>query len=230
MRIAYLQHVPNEGPGQIETWAGARGYSLQGHRLDRGDAPPTPEAADALVVLGGPMGVHDEADFAWLKPEKQAIGSWLRAGKPVLGICLGAQLIAHVLGAAVTRNPHREIGWFPLRRLPQAGTTVLDGVLPAQMEVLHWHGDTFAIPAGAIPIASSAACANQGFVYRERVVGLQFHLEVDEPTARAFIDYGAEDLKPGPWVQTAEEILSRPERFEQLRPRLYALLDAWIGA
>lgn len=226
MRIVCLQHVPYEGPGHIAAWAGAAGHELSRVLVYEGDPAPGPEAGDALVIMGGPMGVHELSAHPWLKAEKRALDAWLNAGRPVLGVCLGAQLIADVLGAPVQRNPVQEIGWFPIRRLPQISATFLDGVLPQEMPVFHWHGDTFAIPRGAIPIASSLACMNQGFVYRDRVVGLQFHLEMDLATAQALVA-ASSGLRPSATVQSAEAMLADPARFEALKPRMFELLDAW---
>jgi GMP synthase-like glutamine amidotransferase len=229
MRIAYLQHVPHEGPGTIADWAAARGIELEGYQLYRGAPPPAADAADALAVMGGPMSIHDEAEYPWLVAEKRALRAWIDSGKSVLGVCLGGQLIAQVLGATVGPNPQREIGWFPVRLLPSARPTSLGGLLPDEMEVFHWHGETFAIPAGALPLMSSAACDNQGFLYGERVLGLQCHLEVDPATVRAFIDNSGHSGSSEPYVQSAQEMLARAERFEDMRERMYRVLDWWAG-
>lgn len=227
MRIACLQHVPYESAGSISAWAQARGYEFVAHHVYRHDALPAPHAWDALVVMGGPMGVHDEAAHPWLWPEKACLRSWLSERKPVLGICLGAQLLADVLGAEVRRNEQREIGWFPLRRRPEAQETRLGQILPEQLEAFHWHGDTFAMPAGATALAASEACANQGFVHAERVVGLQFHLEMDLATAQALVGNTEGSLAPEPYVQPPEVMLARPERFAALREPMFKLLDGW---
>lgn len=228
MRVHFLKHVPYEGPGSIADWAEQRGHAFSGTELHAGQALPAQEEIDALVVMGGPMGVADEAQHPWLAPEKRYLRRWIERGRPVLGVCLGAQLIAAVMGARVTRNPHIEIGWYPIRRLPQISMTAYDGILPPTLEVFHWHGDTFGIPDGAIPIAASEACFNQGFVYRDRVLALQFHLEMDEPTLREMLDQTEQSLAPAPYVQSAEEMLARPERFRAMRSRLFNLLDAWL--
>jgi GMP synthase-like glutamine amidotransferase len=229
MRIAYLQHVPYEGPGSIAAWAQARGHDFVAHHVYRGDALPDPQAWDALVVMGGPMGVHDQVDHPWLHAEKACIQGWLAADRPVLGICLGAQLLADVLGAGVRRSEQREIGWFPLRRLPDAQASWLGQILPAEFEVFHWHGDTFAMPSGAVALAASDACANQGFVHEERVVGLQFHLEMDLATAQSLVDNTEASLAPAPYVQPPEVMLSQPERFATLRGPMFRLLDHWAA-
>jgi GMP synthase-like glutamine amidotransferase len=179
--------------------------------------------------MGGPMSVHDDAAHSWLAPEKSRIRDWIEARKPALGVCLGAQLIAHTLGAPVTRNPEREIGWFPIRLHPASQRVSLSERLPTDLDVFHWHGDTFGVPDDAIPLASSAACANQAFVYRDRVIGLQFHLEMDEATARALVEHSGHAASREPYVQSAEEMLARPERFEAMRERMYKVLDWWVS-
>lgn len=228
-RIRCLRHVPYEGPATIADWAAARGVALTGCHPYRGEPMPAPDQAEALIIMGGPMSIHDEAEHPWLAAEKSCIRTWIDAGKPMLGICLGAQLIAHVLGAEVVPNPQREIGWFPIRLQPAALATPLADLLPAELEAFHWHGETFTVPAGAVPLASSAACASQGFVYRDRVVGLQCHLEMDEPTARALIAHSGHRTSAEPYVQSAEEMLARLERFEAMRGRMYRVLDWWAG-
>lgn len=229
MRIIYLQHVPYEGPGTIAAWAADNGFEFAGRHLYRGDAAPAPGDADALVIMGGPMSVHDEREHPWLQAEKQRIGEWIDADKPVLGICLGGQLIANVMGAPVTRNPEREIGWFPIRLREAAQSMPPASLLPAEMNVFHWHGETFGIPIDATPLASSAACGNQGFVYRDRVLGLQFHLEMDRPTAKALIEHSRHAASDEAYVQSADEMLARPERFDSMLRPMYDLLNWWAG-
>jgi GMP synthase (glutamine-hydrolysing) len=225
MRIHTLQHVPFEGLGSILPWAEHRGCQLSRTRLFAGDPVPEPEAFDWLVVMGGPMGVHDESEHPWLVGEKRLLGDAIEAGKVVLGICLGAQLLAAVLGARVRAGRYKEIGWFPIEATPEAARSRVAGALPSRLEVFHWHGDGFALPAGAIRIARSAACENQGFVYAERVVGLQFHLETTPQTAAELVENCGHELVPSPFVQGAEVILSDPRRFETINGVMGRLLD-----
>lgn len=225
MRIHVLQHVPFEGPGTIADWARDRGHRLDMARLFDGDAPGTPETFDMLVVLGGPMGVHDESRLAWLPSEKRAIGAAIAAGKVALGICLGAQLIAEALGAEVCRNPHREIGWFPLRRDPAAPIAGPGAAIEEGLMAFHWHGDTFGIPAGATRLASTEACNNQAFIYGERVMALQFHLETTPDSARDLIAHCADEMGGGRFVQTAEWMLADDARFADANRAMIRLLD-----
>lgn len=223
MRIHYLQHVAFEGLGSIETWARSRGAAISCSRLFANEALPTLSDFDWLLVMGGPMNIYQEDLYPWLRQEKACIFDAIAAGKTVLGVCLGAQLIADALGATISRNPHREIGWFPLTGIHPA----MSGIIPDQAPlVMHWHGDTFALPVGAERLASSEACLNQGFIYRQRVLGLQFHLETTPESLAALIDHGQDDLTPGPFTQEPTEMLAQPGRFTVINQMMAALLDS----
>ena len=181
LRVDIFQHVAFEGLGCMAAWFQSRGHALRYTRFHAGETPAvsgTEPAADWLIVMGGPMGVHDEAELPWLKAEKRAIEAALKRGAAVLGVCLGAQLLAHVLGAEVAPNAHKEIGWLPVDLDPAAASTWLPKVFPARFTPFHWHGDTFGIPAGAVRLGSSEGCRNQGFLYNGNALGLQFHPEI----------------------------------------------------
>ena len=148
--------------------------------------------------MGGPMGVYDESVYPWLAEEKAFIKQIIAQNKPVLGICLGAQLIAEVLGAHVRKNDQREIGFFPLTG---------DGkIFPAEFMAFHWHGDTFGIPDGAVHLASSAACKNQAFIYRDKVLALQFHLETTDESLLSLYEHCQNEITGGPFIQTLEKM------------------------
>ena len=226
MRIHCLQHVPFEGPAAIADWAAERGHALAISRLDRGDGLPSPDAFDRLVVMGGPMGVGDEAEHPWLPAEKAFLRRSVDAGRSVVGICLGAQLLAEVLGARVYRGPHKEIGWFPIGLTDRAAVSPVFAGLPRRLEVFHWHGDTFDLPPGAQRLASSAACLNQAFLHGERVLGLQFHLESTPESVRAIVANCADELVPARWVQSAGQMLGVEEdTFAAMNDALFHLLD-----
>src|SRR5690606_11071191 len=140
MRIHTLQHVPFEGLGSMAAVFDRLDYSINTSHLYAGDALPALESFDWLVVMGGPMGVNDEGDYPWLAAEKQLIKQAIAAGKRVLGVCLGAQLIAQVLGARVAPNTHREIGWFAINSTPAAADTPWGEVFASNPVVFHWHG------------------------------------------------------------------------------------------
>ena len=226
MRIHYLQHEPFEGLGSMEAWFRGRGAVLSATHLYRGDTLPEPAAFDWLVIMGGGMSVNDELVFPWLIAEKELVRQAIAQGRRVLGVCLGAQLIAAALGARVYRNRVKEIGWWPLTRAEGMDTHPLGAVLPDGAEVFHWHGETFDLPAGAVRLAGSQACANQAMAVGLRVLGLQFHLETTEESARELIAGSAGDLAPGPFVQTAVAMLARPERFASLNRQMARVLEA----
>lgn len=141
MLIHYVQHVPFEGLGSIEGWAHSRGHEVRATRAFAGEAFPTRGNFDMLVVMGGPMNVYEEGAYPFLKDEKRLIGGAVGAGKPVLGICLGSQLIAAALGAKVYKNAEDEVGRFPVELTEGAGANALFSALPRRLMTFHWHGD-----------------------------------------------------------------------------------------
>lgn len=206
MNIHYLQHVPFEDTGCIEAILRDRDHEVSATRFFLGETLPAPNAIDGLIILGGPMSVNDVDDHPWLAAEKTFVGDVIGAGKWVLGICLGAQMIADVLGARVYKAGQKEIGWFDIFRSEEAAQFGFDDILPQSIKTFHWHGDTFDLPAGAILLATSKACKNQGFIFNKRVVGLQFHPEVTPQAIEAMIRNGSAELQNGPYIQTADEI------------------------
>jgi GMP synthase-like glutamine amidotransferase len=223
--VHYFQHVPFEGPGAIATWATRSGQRLSSTRFCDGDPLPAVEDVDWLVVMGGPMSIHDERQYPWLRREKRFIESAIQAHRTVLGVCLGAQLIADVLGAKVYANRFKEIGWFPIKRTPEALSTRFGSALPEEIEAFHWHGDTFDLPAGAVRLASSEACANQAFVYSDRVMALQFHLEVTRAGAEQLVAHCAAEIIDGPFVQQPDVMLADEGRFSKINDVLVRVLD-----
>jgi GMP synthase-like glutamine amidotransferase len=226
MRIHTLQHVAFEGLGSIEPYLSEHGHDLGCTALYKDEALPSPDDFDWLIVMGGPMSVHDTDRHPWLRNELALIRAAIDADKRVLGVCLGAQLIAKALGSEVMQNPHREIGWFPISRETEAERSPLAAVFPTTCDVFHWHGDTFALPAGATLLASSEACANQAFLFGDRVVALQFHLETTFITARSLIDHCSDELDGSRWVQPVTQLLGTPARFDAINKLMGKLLDA----
>lgn len=225
MNIHYLQHVPFEGLGSIEQWAAVNGHQLTVTRLYAGDHLPALARFDMLIILGGPMSVHDEHEYVWLKAEKWFVRQVIEAGKPVLGICLGAQLIAEILGGTVTQGKEKEIGWFPITLDRTFADTDIGRSLPRQFEVFHWHGETFSLPEGAQRIASSEACTNQGFIVGNLIVGLQFHLETTPGSAGSIIDNSRHELVDGKHIQTEERMLSETQRFDEANRLMQIFLN-----
>ncbi|MDJ0782433.1 MAG: type 1 glutamine amidotransferase [Desulfosarcinaceae bacterium] len=226
MRLHCLQHVSFENLAAIDTWAAGRGWERSTTHLYAGERLPALDDLDWLVIMGGPMNIYAEEGHPWLVAEKRLIAQAVAAGKTVLGICLGAQLLADHLGVRVVRGSHPEIGWFPVVKHREADRTAVGRALPPRFTAFHWHGDTFSLPHGCVPLGYSEACPCQGFVFQERVVALQFHLEFTAQRAAAVIDHCGAELIGGPYVQSAEEMLADSGRFERLNTRMAALLDA----
>lgn len=211
MNVHWLQHADFEDLGCIAPWLAARDYAVTRTRLYAHEALPAVEDFDALIVMGGPMNVYEYAAHPWLRAEKTLIADAIAREKILLGICLGAQLVADVLGGAITRNAHAEIGWFDVHCAPAARKVPAFADLPSRFTAFHWHGDSFALPPGAQALMHSAACANQAFAVGERIAAIQFHLEVTAANARAWFEH--ERPAPARYVQTPEKILADVARF-----------------
>jgi GMP synthase (glutamine-hydrolysing) len=225
MRVHYIQHAEFEGLAAIEPWLRASGHTITGTQLFADETLPRASQFDWLIVMGGPMGVNDVAEHPWLPAEKHLIRQAIEEEKVVLGVCLGAQLIAGASGAKVYKNPHREIGWFEIVRTPEAADHPLGRLFPEQVEVFHWHGDTFDLPAGAVRLASSKACLNQAFSIGTNVLALQFHLETTPESAGQLIDNCGSELMPGPFVQAPTELVGRQSQFDTINRLMADLLD-----
>ncbi len=224
MRIHYLQHVPFEGLGSIDEWLKRSGHQLSSTPLFSDVTFPNPDSFELLIVMGGPMGIYDYAEYPWLKDEKLFLQSTISAGKAVLGICLGAQLIADALGAVVVKNVEKEIGWFPLTIQEDCPKSFHD-IIPQEQPVFHWHGDTFALPVKSIGLWGSVGCENQGFLYGDRVVGLQFHLETTPESCKLLIQNCRDEIVPGKWIQTEKEMLSRSSHFSGINNCMERILN-----
>jgi GMP synthase (glutamine-hydrolysing) len=196
-----VQHVSFEGPGAIAEAITAAGADLSVIRVDRGDAVPPPAAVGdiaGLVVMGGPMSVHD--DLGWLADERALLRAAVESGRPVLGVCLGAQQLAAALGAPVTEGPVPEYGVGEVHLTTEADHDPVFGPAPTPLPCVHWHGDTFALPEGAVRLAGNAAYANQAFRFGGRAYGLQFHVEV---TASLVAHWGPH-LPPGVYLRESD--------------------------
>jgi len=224
MRAHYLQHVPFEGLGSIEPWLRAAGYEITNTKFFASAQLPNLKKIDLLVVMGGPMSVNDEDEFSWLVCEKKFIREAVNSGKKVLGICLGAQLIASAAGARIYRNHVKEIGWFPIYGIAASGSSIFS--FPPSIKAFHWHGETFDLPAGATRLAKSDGCENQAFQLGKSVVGLQFHLETTPKAAREIVSHCRAELVPSKYIQTEEEILSADtQRYKSINQLLGSILS-----
>lgn len=218
MRIQAFQHAHCEGPGIIAEWAELTGHELSITRLDL-TSPTLLTGLGALVVLGGSMGVHDLEAHPWMAEEKRLLRVALDAGVPVLGVGLGAQLLAEALGAAVMAQGFREIGWFEVE-CEETGFG-----WPARFTAFHWHSDRFELPPGAKPLARSAACPLQGFVWGDRAVGLQFRLEVTRDDVAALAEFGVHELDDGRWCQSRSALVEHDTAYVEMRYLMFDLLD-----
>jgi len=193
-------------------------------RLYRDEPLPDTWDFDLLVLMGGLMGVHDEAQYSWLLPEKRLVGRCLADGKFALGVCLGSQILADVLGARVYRNRWKEIGWFPVERCSLDGSAFSDPP-PRQFFVFQWHRETFDLQPGTTHLATSEACCIQAFEHAY-ALGLQFHLEVTAEGVAALVSEWGDDIDSGPYEQTARQILASGDHFGRCTSRLTEILDA----
>jgi GMP synthase-like glutamine amidotransferase len=225
MRWYCLQHVPFEGPANLVSWVARKGHSLNRVEVWKNAPFPDLDVLDGLFILGGPMNVYEEDRHPWLAPEKRFIESAVRAGKPILGICLGAQLLSLVLGGAVTKNVLPEIGWFPVYLTASGRETELFRDFPEEFMAFHWHGDRFSIPPGAVHSARSDACGEQAFVYGRRIVGLQFHLESTKESIGALVKHCGEEITCGPTIQDPPAM----EELSSYLPETHAILDRLLS-
>lgn len=226
LRIHTLMHVPFEGLGCMEEWISKHNHLLSYTKLYESATLPNINEIDWLIVMGGPMGVYDEAIYDWLTAEKTFVRNAIEQGKTVLGICLGSQLIAEVLGAKVYPNTQKEIGWFDLKLTEDGKTNSLLGGFEACFPVFHWHGDTFDLPEGSKRLFYSDVTPNQAFIYKEKVLGLQFHFEVTEQSMSAMVQHGADELIPAATIQSADEILAETSYIASNNAKMFSILDA----
>lgn len=229
MKIHYLQHVSFEGIGIIYDWATFHKHELSSTKFyENGFALPKTNDFDILLVMGGSMSVYEEEKFDWLKTEKQFIKKAIDAQKIVIGICLGSQLIAEVLGAKVYPNQYKEIGWMPVECTEFAKKESMFSFLPTTFQVFHWHGDTFDLPTNASHLFFSEGCQNQGFIYQNRVLGLQFHLESTPNLLNSMIEEGKSELQPAKYVQNEQEIQEKKEFCLETNKIMKQILDKLI--
>ncbi len=226
MRLHYLQHVPFEDPGVIFTWAKENGYPMTGTHFYRQDPLPGLDTFDWLIILGGPMNLYEEEQFPWLIVEKAFMKEAMAAEKVMIGFCLGAQLIADVIGGRVIKNLFREIGWFPVTMAEKASVFPQFSIFPNHPIVFEWHGDTFIdLPKDAIILASNEACTNQAFLHGSRTYGFQFHMEYTQKIIEELIINCRDELITDIYVQTAKELCAHPEYLIQINSQLKCFLN-----
>ena len=226
--LRIFRHAPTEGPGYLAEVLERRGIPYQLVSVDQGE--PVPDVVDdvaGLVFMGGPMSVNDP--LTWIDDELRLIRRAAERGLPILGHCLGGQLISKALGGKVGPNPVKEIGWYPVERIDNAAAIDwLDG-LPDQFEAFHWHGETFTLPPGAVPILKSAYCTHQGFV-RDNILALQCHVEMTADMVAQWAQLSADEIaEPSASVQSAAEMTrSLPDRVGTLQKMADSLYARWL--
>lgn len=227
--IHCLQHGAGEGPALIQVWAEEKKIPFTVTELDRGQALPSLESFDALVVMGGHMGVYEEGEYPWLRAEKAFLKEAIAAGKKILGVCLGSQLLAEAAGGTVKKGPHWEVGWHEVEWTDAARANPLFAEMPPRFRAFHWHGDEFSLPPGAELLASSHAYPHQAFQIGEKLVGVQFHPEVTEDTLLDWVQSSLCEIPKEKFVQRADEILHQADRLEKSKRFLFLFLDRFFS-
>jgi len=227
MIIGAFIHAPFEQPGLIEEWAKDRGHDFIKVNLYENEIPPPPEVFDLLVIMGGPMGVYDEKEYPFLSFEKEYLKKALKSKPYLFGICLGAQLLAHSLGARIRKNLYPEVGFFPIYFNAQAQLSYpfKDFVKVRTKMAFHYHEDMFEIPKNALRLARSEFCENQGFSFNhDKVIGLQYHWEVTPSIVYDILE-NTYNYTPQKSVQDKKTILKLAQEYEQeFRDNIYSLL------
>lgn len=226
MKVLVFQHTPDETPGSLGNWIRNHRYPNKVHHWYRDTSSPDFEH-DLLIVMGGPMNVDQEAEYPWLKEEKIFLREWVKQGKYVLGICLGAQMLAQVLGAQVTKARLREIGFYPVHR-----TTATHPALqqwPSQCKVYHFHQDTFSLPPGCVSLMDSSACDTQAFALNDRTLGIQFHPEAMAPWIR--LNARNVNAQIGePYVQTPQDTNAEIAAvLPEMTRNFFAMMDDFVA-
>jgi GMP synthase (glutamine-hydrolysing) len=228
MRLHFLQHVWFEDLAHIGVWADNRDVTVSRTAFLADEQLPSLDDFDWLVIMGGPMGVYDEDQYPWLAGEKKFIEKAMTAGKTVLGICLGAQLIAAASGARVYKNKYKEIGWFDVFRTPEAVESRVFANLPDSFRAFHWHGDTFDLPTRARRLARSQGCANQAFEFDDKLIGLQFHLESTTDSISKLVANCGEEVLADRFVQNTEQIVTQEDYVAEANKLMETLLDSLL--
>jgi len=231
MKLHCLQHSKGEEAFNLAKWAEEKKHPLTVCKLYEEEKLPALSEFDGLVLLGGTMGTRDEPTYPWLKAEKTLVTEAIAGGKKVLGICLGSQILAEQLGARVYKAPFKEIGWFTLNLTEQAKQLPLFKGLPTEFFSFQWHGDTFDLPNEAVPLVRGNVVANQGFLYRDHVLALQFHPEISWEGIAAWIKASPEEMAEAttqPYIQRPYQMLANPEKVTEQEKWMVTVLNRFF--
>jgi GMP synthase (glutamine-hydrolysing) len=206
MKIIILKHAFYESPDYILKIIKKKKIDYNIINLYKNEKLPDIRSFDYLIIMGGPMGVYEEEKYPWLKKEKKFIKNAIVKNKKILGICLGAQLLAECLGGKVFKNKYKEIGWFPVVLTQAAKHSYVFKNIPTKFVTFHWHNDTFTLPRWCKHIAYSKACKNQAFIYKNNIIGLQFHPEITKDGLRSFLLNCKQKIIKDKYVQNKEKL------------------------
>lgn len=228
--VLIFRHSPTEGPGYFTTFLDRHGIPWQLVRIDAGDAlPKTLNGISGVCLMGGPMSVND--DLPWIPPMLALIRQAVAENIPVIGHCLGGQLMAKALGGTVGPTPIKEIGWGDVRITDDNAARPWLGEVAQPLPVFHWHGETFSLPPGATRILESAYCANQAYVLNDRHIGMQCHVEMTPELIASWCKSGAGEISASdsPGVQSSEiiqaDMAARTAQLHQVADKIYS---RWI--
>ncbi len=224
MKIHIFEHAHFESAGNIVDIAKDKKHKISYTKFYKDFKLPNINDFELLIIMGAPMSVHDEKEFPWLIEEKKYIKQVIESGKKVLGICFGSQLIAEALGAKVYSNTQKEIGWYNIHKDKNSNSPFLSN-FNNNLLTFHWHGDTYDLPEGSLPIFSSAATKNQGFTFGRNVVALQFHWEMTKEIVELLIQHSGNDITIGKFVQTPEDLLANIDGFKSNNKHITHVLE-----
>lgn len=225
MRIHALINYSIVDLGTIQTWADNKGHTITTTNVYENQQFPDLDQFDLLIILGGLMSAYEEEKHPWIKMEKQFIKKAIDAGKGVLGVCLGAQMIADTIGSKTYPQGHLELGWWDVQFTESIKDIPVFKGLPTDLKLFQFHSDTYQLPPDATHLAKSKGCENQAFIYGDRVVGLQFHPEFTEAKIQEMVDLIEAEMADGPYAQHPEEFLGREDDLQKAQAFLFTLLD-----
>ncbi|MFA1820168.1 type 1 glutamine amidotransferase [Virgibacillus oceani] len=228
MRIHALINYSIADLGMINNWAVEKGHIVTTTEVYENNQFPNMDKFDLLIILGGIVGAYEEDEHPWLKDEKKFIREAIESNKAILGICLGSQLIAEVLGGKVYPHEQTVIGWWPIRFLKEVENIPLFSGLKRELTLFQYHGDTFQLPEKSqdiVRLAENDATKNQAYIFKDRVVGLQFHPEFSEEKLHEIVSLHGHEIHPGPYTQLAKDFLGQLDHLNEAKTFLFTLLD-----